>query len=661
MTAARVVFALFTLAIGVLTIWLHALRLPFLRVPIGDAAYEVALARGLIEHVASGPFWSAPGYAAFLALIERLSGGGAVLVAVLQLLLLMTAVTMTVALAERWFDRPTAWLAGLLLCASAGPLFLVTKLLPEGLSLLLTVAFLAFALEAGGRHRTPQEIRDLERLLADGAPPPKATRRENVVSFLAGVAGGLASVVTPWVGYAVIAAGLGLFQAGLRGWRGRTPALWLFLGAFAAVTPTTIHNARAGALALVSTGGGFDVWLAVGPGASGPGPAELESPVIQRAVRSVAADSLERSELGAPLDPGHRQSWWSTRALRELLSSPGPGLSRLVLRWRAFAAGPEPEAAGDWRLERRRLPWLNLLVVPFPALLLLGLLGLGLAGGGAGLPRGFCATRVAPIALVCAALLGVGFSPDPPRSRVVLIPLLALFGAHALRALDRLWGPERRSALLLTAFLCGGTALLWSGPGGVVDHSARAASLYVAAGNGFEATGRDSAAREAWREALVFDPSRVEAALRLSQQALRLRDLAGAIAPLEAVVKSVPRNFDLRNNLGILYYQALREHDAERELEVAARLRPREAGPWFYRGLVAQREGRLAAADSLYGAAIARDPRFLGAWIRRVDNQLAAGNERLALAWADSAAARGIALPNDLARRVLAAAGGVRN
>ena len=67
---------------------------------------------------------------------------------------------------------------------------------------------------------------------------------------------------------------------------------------------------------------------------------------------------------------------------------------------------------------------------------------------------------------------------------------------------------------------------------------------------------------------------------------------------------------------------------------------------------VAQKVGDLAGADSLFAGAIERDPRFAGGWVRRIDVALARQNPGLARVLADSAGARGIALPLELARRL---------
>lgn len=663
----RRAYVLFVLVFGVITIALHALRLPFLAMPVGDAAFYTAWVRGVPGALPNGPFWFAPGFPLLYGVVERLTGGGALALAFVQLGLLALATFLTVTMAERWFDRATAWLAGLLLVASAGPLYLVTKPLPEMTALTLTVAFLALAFEFGGRWRSPEERRQLERLRSDGAPRPRATRGEEVRAGIAGMAGGGAALVLPWIGYAVTLVGAGVTVEAARGGRGRTPLLWFLAGLALAVAPVTYRNARDGAVALVATGGGFEAWLALDPASGGVDTAPTPGsprPAPPLALRAAVADSFELSELGAPLESGHRHSWWSTRALKAILSEPGGAGGRMLAQWRRLAAGPEPAAAGDLRLEQSRLPWLSALALPFPALLLLGLAGLTLAGGWGALPRGFAPGRLPAVALLVAACAGAALSPDPPRLRVVLAPLLALFGGHALRSLDRLWSLDRRRALLLGLIIAVGAAVAAIPPEAGAPRAARAAALYLAAGNGFEAAGRDSAARVAWIRSLEFDPTGIEPAIRLSQSALRRRDLAGAIAVLESAARRSPGTFEVHNNLGILYHQALRDGEAERELASATLLRPGDPGPWFYRGLLAQRGGHHAAADSFYATALARDPRFPGGWIRRVENQLEAGRPVLARAWADSAARRGIALPAALAQRLSGAAvsgGGVGN
>lgn len=633
-------------------LWFYALRLPFIKQPVVDGAFFDERARLLLtQGWPAGPFDVAPGYPGFVALVYRLAGPGPLAVAVIQAGLGALAVALAVALAERWFDRRTGLIAGILLLGTAALPVHESKLLPATLTMVLALLFALLAGLARGAHRGAAEGRALDRARADGVPPPPLHRGERGLAAAAGVTGALATLVEPALGLALTGVALGGLLEAARGYRRWTPVALYVLAAALTLLPTFLHNAAAGAPTPVTTAGGFDAWLAL---TRPPEDAALSAASPARlALRAAYADSIERAELGEPLSAAGATGYWSTRAIRALAARPLEALGRLGTRGSFIFLRRESLAGGSVGLEMARIPFLKVATLPFSLLTLVGLIGLAMAAGRFGAPRGTPATLAPAVWVLLALALAVACSPGDGSGRLALAPLAAIFTAHALARLDGAWQAGRRGEALAAAGIC--MALLastWGARPWAVEPGRHDAALLVEAGKGFAAREEAAEAAAAWQEALRVDPEAVEAGIRLGQLALKQRDLSTAIHWYEQAARMRPRRFDVRNNLGILYYLAQRAEEATREMTAARTLRPFDAAPWFYLGLVAQKGGDLAGADSLFAGAIERDPRFAGGWVRRIEVALARQDPGLARVLADSAGARGIALPPELARHL---------
>lgn len=635
----------------------HARTLPFLRQPVRDSAWFDAWARSLAagQPFGSGPFFHAPGYAWFLAGVYRVLGPHPIHAVIIQALLGVAITILVMVIARRLFGERESLLAGILMLGAGPLLFFESKLLAEPLAVPLAALAWLLCLPADRGVPVPMsrdEARSLDRAIADGQRPAPAPVSARVAAAAAGAVAGCLVVVRPDLLPVPVLITLVLLGRAARRLRPWSTGLLYAAGFVAALLPTSMHNMAAGAAAPVSTGFGVELFLGsrpeVGrvyepvPGFSGP-----------EGVRQAEADSLVRESLGRPLPPGPQAGYWVARAVAEVGRDPAAWLALLGRKTWLLVTRQEDDIEGSFALEMRRLPPLRVSAIPFNFFVVAGLVGLGLAAGLAGARRGSCGSLVAPAALLVTVAVSALLFPVSSRLRLVALPVLAVLSAHALARADQAWrGGQRRRVLVL---LLGGVVLLaatWRSPAGPPRNAAREARLLVEAGAGLEARGDLPAAARAWEEALDTDPENLDALVQFGQLAMKNHDLAEAMRWFERARDAAPGSFAVRNNLGILYYEARRFDLCERELKTASALAPDEPGPHFYRGLAARQQGDSTAAEALFREALDRDPRFVGAYVRLIEMLLARGAAAEAQEWADRAAGRAVALPSGLALRL---------
>jgi tetratricopeptide (TPR) repeat protein len=111
-----------------------------------------------------------------------------------------------------------------------------------------------------------------------------------------------------------------------------------------------------------------------------------------------------------------------------------------------------------------------------------------------------------------------------------------------------------------------------------------------------DAAGRESESRAALEAAVAADPSRATAHAALAQRHATDGDLAAAIAAMERATALAPRYPDLRYELGLLYRDAGRARESERELRAALAARPEYVLAQLALGTLLQECGRDAEA-----------------------------------------------------------------
>lgn len=641
----------------------YAARLPFLGQPVLDAALYDQWARALTagQPFVTGPFYHAPGYPVFLSIAYRILGPDPVRVVIVQAVFGVVTTLLTMLAARRLFGEREMLPAGLLMLGTGALYFVETRLLVETLSLLLGTASLYLTIVAESRAGT----------IASARTPASPRRGRLVAAAGAGLLAGLTAVVRPNLLLAPLVVTAVLLLSALRR---RRP--WALGAAYAAglglaLLPTTAWNVAHGTATPIATNGGVNFYAGNYRGASGlyEDPPGFSGQVSRQ---EHEADSLAVAETGRSMSPAEESSWWFRRGVRDIAADPGRWFGLLAMKTRLLLTREEHEVNGNYGLEASRVMTLRLAAVPFSGLAALGVIGLWLAGAGASGRRRKAATSgasdvarpdeaglplVAPVSILVAVLVTGLLFFVMTRLRLAAVPPLAVLSAHALvRGWDA-WRAGRRVAVLgLGAIIVALSALFWNSPLHAGRNARWEARLFTETARALEARDRLDAAGRAYAEALAIDPTEIGALMHLGERAVARRDLAGAIQYFERARDAAPDNIAARVNLGILYYQAHRPDDCNREMREAARRRPDVAAPWYYQGLVAAGSGRAAEAESNFRRALDRDPKMAGAHVRLIDLLLGAGRGREARDAAARAEQAGVALPPELAARLGAVA-----
>jgi Tfp pilus assembly protein PilF len=634
--------------VRVVCLWLVGQRLPFLADPVGDAGYWWLVARDALP---GGPPADPPGYIAWLGLFP--SGVAA---AAVNLLVNTGAVLAAAWVADRLFGPREALRVAVLLGLSAALAFYDTQLLEAAPAALLATGVVVLALL--GDRSTPQAMtsaadRHAEQAVSDGVRPEPPDRRDRTFMVLAGAANGLLCGVMPGFLLAGVATAAWFLKTALD--HRRHPALvtaWTFgllLGIVVTLDPRVVGEVPVPWPA----GAGVRFYLAnnpAGDGLPGPIPPEFSG---SRALQAAESDSFEVAALGRVLDDGPALGYWTGAAVTRAFSDLG---GWFVLQGRKVAlllTRVDEEPGASQALELSRVPLRLAMPLPTNVLVMAGLIGLGLALGGASWRRGARASLGVPIALLVAVLASALVEWPLGRLRFAIVPLLAVLAAHAMVRADDAWrSGHRRAVAAMTLGFVLAVAVTWFSPAGPWRRPHDEASLLVAAGVSREARGDTTGAEGLWTDALSLDPTHLEARMRRSERAMQKRDLARAITELEAARRGTEDDFALRNNLGILYVQAQRFTDAEVELEAATRLDSSSPGPWYWRGQVARLAGDTTAAVAHYREAIKRNPKYALARARLVDTLIRWGRRAEARAEVDKATEAAVALPAELLRRL---------
>lgn len=409
----------------------YARNLPFFDHPFGDAEIYLGWARAIAGGIVGpGPFYRAPLYPCFLALLLK-PGNYLLTVYIAQTALGMTTLVLTYRSALRIFSRPAA-LVAMVLSALASPLLsFETKLLSATLVVFLVTLGTYFVILA-------------------------ADRRRRWFWLLAGLTFGCAAI--GWAGALIIFATVCAWS--LAGKESGRKAMPLGLAAcLAVVSVVSIRNMVAGDDAvLISGNSGFTFYqgnnrLALGTLAQPPEVFELQKDgryMTGIEEQEEFESRFAREKLNRALRPSQLSSFWTGRALSWIVHNPG---AYLVLEWRKFVlALSDYESPLDYNieLERNRAWPLRLAFVGF------GLL-FALAVAGAFLDPPKAAWPFYAVALGTLAALLLVYVAD--RYRLPAFPALAALGGAAAW---ELWRRARFRKLTARPVIAGVLALLLS-------------------------------------------------------------------------------------------------------------------------------------------------------------------------------------------------------
>jgi tetratricopeptide (TPR) repeat protein len=354
---------LFVLALGIRLIYLHQMRsLPYFDHPIVDAEYNdrwaAAISQGAVFQ--EGPYFRAPLYPYFLALIYLLFGHSYLAARLAQFLLGAGSVVLIFLLGRRIFGRTAGTVAGVLAALTGTLVYFEGELLIPALFLFLNLLLVLSLLEAADRRRTRWW------LLSGALLGLAAIARPNVLVF------GAAIVV--WM--AIV-----LKKSGLSRGRILAAAAVYLLGALLVIAPVTVRNALVGGdLVPIASQGGMNLYIGNHPASDGVTAVLPGAPDDFWGGYHAARRGAEEAA-GHPLRDSQVSNYWFSRGLRFWKEQPGQAMALTARKLALFWSGAEIANNKDIYFLRRRIPILGLLIRPGPLYLPFGLIApLALAG-----------------------------------------------------------------------------------------------------------------------------------------------------------------------------------------------------------------------------------------------------------------------------------------
>jgi 4-amino-4-deoxy-L-arabinose transferase-like glycosyltransferase len=569
-------------------------------------AWARAIAAG--EWSRGRPFYQAPLYAYFLAMLHAVTGGDLLAPRIANALLGTANVALVMRLGKLTFGRPAGLIAGALCAAHGTFLFEEGKVMKTALGVTLATATLVLLVEA--RLRTAAARTGVR------AAPAPAERRVRGASWwlAAGVAGAATALVREnfllFVAAAVLWTAWRFRASGLR------PALALAAGAAAGLLPSTLHNFSSDhELLPITSQAGQNLYTGVHAG--NPHGGYLVPDYVRRSPRFEEADFAAEAErrTGRTMTPGEVSRYWLGRAVAELRGDPGrlPVLfaRKLGLLYNDFEI-PDDE---DVRFFRRYAPALRLPLPGFGGIAVLGLAGLLLALRRRRAPPElvlFVATYTVSVALFFV------FS----RYRLPLVAPLAVFAGSLLEegwraARGRRWRPVAAGVLV-----CVPIAAFVFRP---LHVSTTFANSHLSLGIAHEVGGRPDEALAEYRAGLALEPDDAKllrrAARIASDRAAAGGDLPAALELLGRAAAANPSDPDLRFRHGVLLGAAGRLEEAAGELEQVLALGEEPPGIHANLAIAYDLLGRAEDAAAQARMALEQDPGDAGmrALLRRAD------------------------------------------
>lgn len=423
--------------------------------------------------VRDAPFYQAPLYAYFLAVLHAISGGDLLLPRLVNAVLGAVQVALVIHLGKRLFGRATGLLAGAITAVYAPFLFEEGKVMKTALGLVLSTGTLALLIES----RMPE--RRLRWL------------------FAAGVSAGLAALVRE--NFALVAAAFAGALA-LRGWREPerfyAPACFA-AGFLLAILPATLHNfAASRELIPLTSQAGQNFYI--GNFAGNPHGGYLVPDFVRRNPRFEEIDFAAEAErrTGRALSPAQTSRFWFGEAWRDLsrdpLRFPRGILTKLGLLFNDFEI-PDDE---DLRFFRRYAPVLGL---PLPGFATVGILGL--VGFAVHLRRRTLSWELG--LFVVAYSLSVALFFVFARYRLPLVAPLAILAADRTIALARAARAHRLGPVAAHGAAAAAIGLVVLRP---IDEGTTFANSYLSVGIALEVKGRKDEALAELQKGLVLEP-----------------------------------------------------------------------------------------------------------------------------------------------------------
>lgn len=544
----------------------HATMNPTAAPPLVDGALHEAIARDVADGawVQDAPFERPPLYGYVTGLVYVVAGAEPLVVYALQGLFGLIGLAWLHRFVRRHAPERVALIA-LGLAGLYGPLaFYELKFLPESVSVALTLAVLA----SWSRFESTQRSRH---------------------AWSAGIACGLLVLDRPNLVFLPLF--LALWSALLRAPRAWVPAAALLAGTAVGVAPAIVHNALAGDASVgICASGGLNFWLGNRAQAEASFTGGLAGAQDAGAMGDIARTRFVAAEGREPRNGAELEAHFYREGARAIAADPAAWLALVGRKVRALASEYDYEVNASYEAEREVVPALHAFVVPFCALLALGVLGLARRNApGVTLQRG---------PLVCVALAVVASSIVffvYARFRLPLVPVLAIGAAAAIERIAADLRARRSAAVLVAIAAAGGLAGFALAPTGIEAARQTSGGHALVAGAALS-RGEFARASAAYERAVQAWPANVPAAAALVNLHLGKQDVAAAERLARATIDRAPASGMAHFALGLVF--AAQREDAAARVEFdralactdGASVRPLLAAFWRARGLAAEAE-----------------------------------------------------------------------
>ena len=574
--------------------------LPYYRMPALDAEYYDLWAQRVARGEGYGPlpFYMAPLYPYFLALVYSVAGHSLPIMYSVQQALGLVNLVLVYLIGKRLYGHAVGLIAMAMLTLYAPVVYLESKLLTETLGLALNLGALLLVMRA---------IED-------------PTQRRFAT---AGIALGIAALCRPplLILIVFVAAWMLLRRKSLPG---ITPAHvgLLILGALLAVSPVTIRNHRkGGGFSLISTNSGIVFAQANNPEATG-----VSLPIGGFTTDIITQQQEEMhiasAELGHPVSAIEASSYWLHQGLRFIREQPGR-FAMLICKKAVWTLhNRESGCSYNVNFEKQLVPTLRFLVMPFAAFV-----GLGLYGFIRDRRNGRDPNAELLMIQVVAIFAGLIVFSVSSRYRTPAVPALAILSGFGIVQIVQSVRAARVRALVLPAGCIAAACLISlvrypfppvtaSDPGNLgvaymaagdmenaVKYIGRALAMNPASslahlnmGVALDRLGNHSGAMEHFREGLRSAPYDGRLHTRLAQDLVRSRRYHEAASESRRALAISPDNIEARMTLAAAYTETGKCREAIREFREVVRRVPETAPAHFSLAILLLREGAYQEA-----------------------------------------------------------------
>ena len=507
------------LVVRLIYVW-QISSMPFFEAPIIDAKMYDRSAMNLLQSVVEQkPFYQAPLYSYFLALIYSIFGHGYLFPRLIQSAIGAVNCVMVALIGKRLFGGRAGLLAGCI-AALYGPfIHFEGELLRPVLIIFLGLSMILCILSWS-------EDRPIWAAIAGLFMGLSAITRENIL------------IVLPVI----------VFYLWMSSKKSRWHAPVLFIAlTIIPIIPVTVNNyKKSGDLVPVSTQGGMNFYI-------GNSAHSDRLTGLQPGIEWKKMAFSPREELGPDPQPSEFQSWFIKKALKDISQSPTGWIGKLVKKLYLVFYGEELTPNSNLDLYRERSFLLRILIskygplfIPFGLLFPFFVLGIG--------AKGATRDKWLLIGFIIAYSLSLMLFHVRARYRVPIVPLMIPFAAAGILYLIKQIKIQDVKKVALCLFVLVFFAVLVNAPLVDVSFAKRFPTNYFV-GQALYKKGHDELALEEFEKGLEKDPHFPELRRVYGHTLIRLRRLEEGLEQITMARDLAPDYAPIRKDLGKLYQE----------------------------------------------------------------------------------------------------------